>query len=339
VIAADIQKEAIEECKRNIKNIKVKFIVSDLFENIPKKKFDTIIFNPPYLPEDIKLKDITVEGGKKGYETLERFFNYANGFLKPNGVILIVFSSLTNKAKVNEFIENHLLEFKELERQRIFFEELYVYMIRKSALLKKLEANGITNIKRLAKGHRGLIFAGKLGKRKVAVKIQRKDIDAKGTVNREAKILKILNKYNIGPKVVFSGDNFFVYYFIEGKFIEEFLKNSSKEDIIKVLRDIFMQCCEMDRLGINKEEMNHPYKHIIIGKNRKAFLLDFERARKTKNPHNVTQFCQYVTSGKFNYLVRNKLSINKEKIIKAAKAYKKQTSKKNLNDIIKLIDC
>ena len=50
VVAADIQEEVIENNKNNIKNKKIKFIVSDLFSNIKNKKFDTIIFNPPYLP-------------------------------------------------------------------------------------------------------------------------------------------------------------------------------------------------------------------------------------------------------------------------------------------------
>ena len=59
VLAADIQEEVIDYNKENIKNKKIKFIVSDLFSNI-KGKFETIIFNPPYLPEDVQLKDLTI---------------------------------------------------------------------------------------------------------------------------------------------------------------------------------------------------------------------------------------------------------------------------------------
>jgi len=109
VLAIDIQKQAIEHCRQNIKNKKIKFIVSDLFQNV-KNKFDTIIFNPPYLPEDIQLKDLTLEGGKRGYEVLERFVNDVNDFLKKDGIVLIVFSSLTKKNKIDWFIEKNLLE-------------------------------------------------------------------------------------------------------------------------------------------------------------------------------------------------------------------------------------
>ena len=107
VLATDIQSSVINYNKKNIINKKIKFIASDLFENI-NKKFDTIIFNPPYLPQELKVKDLTLEGGKKGFEVIERFLNEVNSFLKSDGVILTVFSSLTKKEKVDEFIKDNL---------------------------------------------------------------------------------------------------------------------------------------------------------------------------------------------------------------------------------------
>src|SRR3989344_1100944 len=90
VLAVDIQEDIIEQCRTSIKSKKISFRQSDLFENVPEKPgFDKIIFNPPYLPEDVTLKDITVEGGKKGYEVLERFLEAVSGYLKQNGAILI----------------------------------------------------------------------------------------------------------------------------------------------------------------------------------------------------------------------------------------------------------
>ena len=71
VLAVDVQKSVVEHCRKTIISRKINFRRSNLFENVAGK-FDTIIFNPPYLPEDVALKDITVEGGKKGYEMLER---------------------------------------------------------------------------------------------------------------------------------------------------------------------------------------------------------------------------------------------------------------------------
>ena len=127
VLAVDINKESIEFVKK--KGIKAKH--SDLFSNI-KEKFDLIIFNPPYLPEekleDDKSKRITT-GGKNGYEILKRFFSQANRYLNKNGKILIVFSSLTNKKKINEVTKRNNFKFKLLEVKKIFFEKLYCYLI------------------------------------------------------------------------------------------------------------------------------------------------------------------------------------------------------------------
>ncbi|MBU0535376.1 MAG: methyltransferase [Nanoarchaeota archaeon] len=340
VLGVDIQKAVIEHCTSKVvgQSRKLRFKQSNLFENV-KGKFDTIIFNPPYLPEDVKLKDITLDGGKKGYETLERFFDSVNEHLSPDGIILVLFSSLTNKAKVEGFISNNLLEAEEIGKQNLFMEQLYVYTAKKSDFLKKLEAKGLNNLRRLTKGHRGLIFTGLIGKKKVAVKMQRKDIGATGTVDRESRVLKILNEHKIGPKILFSGKDFFAYEFVEGVFIPEFLEKAGKKDMIRVLRDVFMQCYKLDRLGMNKEEMHHPYKHIVVskGKQKKATLLDFERCKKTIKPHNVTQFVQYITSGKFGNIVSGKINLDNENLRELAKMYKENIKLKNLNNIFNSI--
>ena len=121
VIGVDIDKEAVEYCKKKKLNVSY----SDLFENV-KEKFDLIVFNPPYLPED-EIKDKDLIGGKHGYELIEKFFNEVDKFLNKNGKILILFSSLTNKNKVDEIIKKKF-KFKLLKEESYFFEKLFVYL-------------------------------------------------------------------------------------------------------------------------------------------------------------------------------------------------------------------
>ena len=338
VIATDIQKSIIEPFKKKIKNKKIKFIVSDLFKNIKNKKFDTIIFNPPYLPSELKVKDLTLEGGKKGYEVIEKFLNDVNTYLKPDGLILIIFSSLTKKDKVDEFIKNNLLESKLLEKQHYFFEDLYVYLIKKSALLKTLEKNNIKNINYFTKGKRGFIFIGNYKNKKIAIKTKNPESEAILRINNEIKFLKILNKKNIGPKLLFSDKDYIIYKFVEGNFIIDYLKNNKKENIKKIIRKILEQMFTMDKLNINKEEMSHPLKHIIINKNNPV-LIDFERTHHTIKPGNVTQFCDFLISKNVSAILeRNNISINKKKVINAAKKYKKEQNSGNFNKILKTIE-
>ncbi len=334
VIATDIQDSIIDYNKKNIINNKIKFKKSDLFDHINNKKFDTIIFNPPYLPEDVRVKDLTLDGGKKGYEVIERFLNEVSNYLKTNGIILIIFSSLTKKEKIDEFIEKNLLEFKLLKKQHVFFEDLYVYLIKKSPLFKKFEKKNIKNIKYFARGKRGLIFIGNYKNKKIIIKIKNPKSEAILRINNEINFLKILNKKNIGPKLLFSNKDYLVYEFVDGQFIFDFLRNNNKNNIIKVLKNLFEQLFTMDKLKINKEEMSHPPKHIIIKKN-KPVLIDFERSHYTLKPSNVTQFCNFLISKYISTLLKNnRIKINNKKIIKFAKIYKININKNNLNKII-----
>ncbi|MBL7051191.1 hypothetical protein ISS04_03450 [Candidatus Woesearchaeota archaeon] len=189
-----------------------------------------------------------------------------------------------------------------------------------------------------AKGKRGFIYTAKLGRKKIAIKEKNPESKANSRIEIEAYWLKKLNKHKIGPKFLFFKNNSLAYEFIEGIFLEEFIKNSTKTKIKKLLKDVFNQMFILDKLGINKEEMHHPYKHIIITKNNKPVLLDFERANNTEKPSNVTQFCQCVTSSNITQQLKEKgFNINKNKIRTSAKKYKKEINKKFFNEIIKLI--
>ena len=134
VLASDINKEAVDYVKSLSQ--KLRAIQSDLFSHI-KGKFDLILFNPPYLPEEkaemkrLMGKELTLitTGGKKGYEIIERFFSEVKIHLKKNGEIIIIFSSLTNKKKVDKIIKKYGFKFKLIDSEKLFFEELYVYLV------------------------------------------------------------------------------------------------------------------------------------------------------------------------------------------------------------------
>jgi len=333
VLAVDIDKGSIAYCRKYSKHKKVNYKISDLFKNISaKKKFDTIVFNPPYLPQEQSRRNISIEGGKKGYEVIQKFIDNAGAYLKENGNILLLFSSLTNRKMVEEFLHNKMFDFKMIDSIHYFFEELYVYNIIKSPLLRILEKKGVKDIEYLAKGKRGVVYTGKYRKKKIAIKTKQKESEAVGRIKNEIKYLKILNKHRIGPKLVMHNKNWLAYEFVPGEFIRDWIPRAKKKDLKRVLKIVFNKCFKMDQLGINKEEMHHPVKHVIIGKSVK--LIDFERARKTKDPKNVSQFCQFVMSLK-PVLEKKGLKVDKKKIIQLAKEYKKKLDKPSFNSILK----
>jgi release factor glutamine methyltransferase len=357
IVAVDINPDAIKELKEKFEKNKIPlkkiiFKESDLFTTV-KDKFDTIIFNPPYLPEDKigkeTIQDPALYGGKHGWELSELFFNEVNHFLVANGKILFLFSSLTNKEKIEEIIVNNLLEFKELAKEKLpMFETLYAYLVEKSQLLRDLEKMNIAGIKYFTHGKRGNIFIAQLDQSKfikshfakkkiikVGIKIKRKESQAIERIENEARWLKILNKEGIGPNLLFSGDKYLVYRFIEGEFILDWIKDkdNNKKMINKVLIEMLQQCFILDKLKVNKEEMHHPLKHIIVDKFNHPTLLDFERCSKTDKPKNVTQFVEFICRMK-KELVNKNITINVAELRKLAKEYKTNINQKNLEMII-----
>ena len=209
----------------------------------------------------------------------------------------------------------------------------------------KNKIKDVTDIEYLTKGHRGMVFVGLYKKKKVAIKINNPESEAINRMENEANYLKILNKKGIGPKLLFYNkkDDYFIMDYIGGETFPIFLEHSTKKNknlIKKIIKQVFLQCYRMDKLNINKEEMQHPYKHIIIEKTtKKPVLLDFERCHKAVEPVNVTQFSAYIISGFITEKLNEKgIKVNRDKVIAAAKKYKKEYSKKALDNIIKLIN-
>ena len=170
------------------------------------------------------------------------------------------------------------------------------------------------------------VFKGKRSKVyvvfNIAVKVGRKDIDAINRIQNEVKWLKVLNKYNIGPKIYFSGGNFIVMKYIRGERILDYFKHSSS-DKVRVVKEVLRQCRILDKLRVDKLEMNHPVKHVIIGK--KIVMIDFERCRSSLKSKNVTQFVQFID--RLGFKISKKL----------LQEYKKDYSEGSFREILNLV--
>jgi len=339
VVGCDINKDALDYARKKaeameLKNIK--FVYSDLFSYFKENpdKFDLIIFNPPYLPrqrEESKEIALQVSGGKKGYEILEKFFSKAGEFLTPDGKILVLFSTLTGVDKIHNILDNLAFNYQKLAEEAYDFETLFVYLVEKSSFLKSLEAKGITKVAKLAKGHRGVVYTGVYNRKKVAVKKKKAESEAVERIENEARWLPVLNKKGIGPEFIFSKDDYLVYYFVEGEPILDYFNAADKKQIQKVIENVLKQCAVLDKLNLNKEEMHHPLKHIIVKKNSIPVMIDFERIHFSKKPKNLTQLLQFLSSKQVLDMLKKKKFknfqgwwvVSKEKILAAARKYKK----------------
>jgi len=117
----DVNKNAVKHCKE----LGFHCMVSDLF-NFIKEKYDLIVFNPPYLPENRKEpKDskMATTGGELGSEIINKFLRQAKEHMNPNAKIYLLTSSLTKGIDWKDYNK------KLLAKKKLFFEELYVWEV------------------------------------------------------------------------------------------------------------------------------------------------------------------------------------------------------------------
>jgi len=138
VDAVDINPQAVSCAKRNAKenSVIIEVYESSFFERVGDKKFDLIIFNPPYLPEDeedrkcVDVLTLAWMGGKGGIEKTERFLYDAKEYLRENGEIYVVLSSLSEiDSLLSKFSSIYVYEV--LSSAKFDFETIYVYKFKK----------------------------------------------------------------------------------------------------------------------------------------------------------------------------------------------------------------
>jgi len=123
VTAVDIDPEAINKIKSKNKNIKT--VVSDLFKNVDGM-YDTIIFNPPYLPGNVN-EDRTIFGGKNGQEVIQNFLSQAYEHIEKNGKIFIIFSSFNDIEYLKKKFQRYC--FRKINEKKLSFHSIFIYVL------------------------------------------------------------------------------------------------------------------------------------------------------------------------------------------------------------------
>jgi len=132
-------------CNANLNQLEnyVNFLEGNLFESLNTNElnepYDLILFNPPYLqsePDIIndsnrQLIDLAWDGGPSGNEVLLDFLNNVSQYLKKNGEILFITSSLVNQKAIQHALEIQNMKILEQRTKHIFFEDIILYHCKK----------------------------------------------------------------------------------------------------------------------------------------------------------------------------------------------------------------
>lgn len=119
VTATDISDEALSLAEENAKRLAVEidFIESDLFENVPKEKFDVIVANLPYVPSpklnfvSDQILDfepmIAIDAGDDGLKYITPLLEQIKPFLANDSIVALEFWH-THGDDVKDLVEKYL---------------------------------------------------------------------------------------------------------------------------------------------------------------------------------------------------------------------------------------
>ncbi|MFA9218627.1 MAG: 50S ribosomal protein L3 N(5)-glutamine methyltransferase [Sphingomonadaceae bacterium] len=118
VDAVDISADALEVAKRNVATYELQdrltLIQSDLYANVPAKKYDLIISNPPYvnsasmsqLPMEYRAEpELALDGGKDGMDLVRKIVAGAAERLTDDGILIV---EIGNEREFAEAAFGHL---------------------------------------------------------------------------------------------------------------------------------------------------------------------------------------------------------------------------------------
>jgi len=198
----------------------------------------------------------------------------------------------------------------------------------------------IGTISILGKGYVGIVVLGKIGRKKVAVKIRRNDSPRKN-LKKEAELLKIINEHKIGPKLVAFSKNFLVMEYLDGEKIGDWVidlkKKGGSSRLKTIIKKILEDCFRLDRIGLDHGELSNLSKHVIIGK--KITIIDFESSSMNRKVSNVTSATQALCIGSgISKIISHVYRIpKKQKMITVLRRYKQEGTRDSFENLLSVL--
>jgi putative serine/threonine protein kinase len=210
--------------------------------------------------------------------------------------------------------------------------------------IKSISFTGQTTIgslQILGKGYVGVVVLAKKRNNLVALKIRRLD-SQRSEMQSEAKLLKLANTVNVGPKLYDASKNFLVMEYLEGdkigNWIQSLKGSGSSKKLKLIVRIILEDCYRLDQMGFDHGELSSISKHVIVGKLRTT-LIDFESSSVNRRASNVTSITQaiFIGSGIAKKVQRIYKIPPKEKIINVLRAYKQEQTRRSFDDVLTIL--
>jgi len=137
VTAIDLSLKAVENCKLNSNNndAPVEVFQSDLFKDIPAKKFDWIVINPPYYPrKPIREDDLAWLCGPN-FEYFRELFSQLTEYIHAKSQVIMVLTKNLDIKMIQSIAQSFDFAFEKIREQDVLFDEKdFLFRISKSNL-------------------------------------------------------------------------------------------------------------------------------------------------------------------------------------------------------------
>jgi release factor glutamine methyltransferase len=130
VVASDYNPEACRQARdRGLEAVR-----ADLVEPFRDGSFDTVAFNPPYLPTDPDNEwddrmERALSGGESGRVVIDPFLDTVGRVLRPDGIVLLLVSSLTGFDAVVDRAERRGFAVSTVRQESYPFEVLSILQL------------------------------------------------------------------------------------------------------------------------------------------------------------------------------------------------------------------
>lgn len=129
VTASDIYVKAIENAQLNAKSnaVDIKFIQSDLFDEIPKQPFDFIVINPPYYPKNPTTDEEKAWYCGKDFQYFQKLFSQIQSYFGSHSKVILILSEDCEIDRIKGIARENKLEFNQFKKVKNWAEENFLF--------------------------------------------------------------------------------------------------------------------------------------------------------------------------------------------------------------------
>jgi len=132
VTASDISLTAVYNIEKNVKmtNANVEVVHSDLFDDIPHRRYDYIIINPPYYKKTTSSEKELAWFGGDDFQYFRKLFSQLGNNYYENTNVIMVLSDETDLDMISSIAKEFNFAMNELFRKKTWGENHYIFSLK-----------------------------------------------------------------------------------------------------------------------------------------------------------------------------------------------------------------